>query len=135
MDKKEINYELGIRQTTINMMLFCLKNLSNDDPFKMSVNYLIEREQAINTLRQVCERFGDNDWEEDFYLAEIIDKHLWRNLEDNTKENSDPKIFNTKGEFFEWWNNLRLKNGFLVLSKKDKNIIKQLIYEYRKNYE
>ncbi len=132
----EKDYELGVRQTTINTILFCLKNLSNDDPLKISINTLIEREQAINILRQVCERFGDNNWDEDLHLADIIEKHLWRNLENNRKENSDSKIFNTHLEFCKWWHNVKLKNGFLVLSRKDKDIIEQLFQDYcNKNYE
>lgn len=35
---------------------------------------------AISTLRQVCDEFGDNDWDETLNLSDIVEKHLWRNL-------------------------------------------------------
>lgn len=39
-----------------------------------------ERDEAIRILRDVCEEFGDNDWDNDLHLADIIEKHLHRNL-------------------------------------------------------
>jgi predicted secreted protein len=42
---------------------------------------IIEREEAINTLRDLCREHGDNDWSDDLHLADIIDKHLGRHLD------------------------------------------------------
>ncbi len=41
---------------------------------------LIERQGAIVALREVCERFGDNDWPDELDLVDIIEKHLHRPL-------------------------------------------------------
>jgi hypothetical protein len=43
---------------------------------------ILEREEAIAMLRQVCGEHGDNDWEDDLHLSDVIEKHLWRHLED-----------------------------------------------------
>lgn len=29
-----------------------------------------------NALRRVCERFGDNDWDDNLALSDVIEKHL-----------------------------------------------------------
>ena len=41
---------------------------------------LTERQRAIVALRELCAKFGDNDWPDDLYLADIIEKHLGRHL-------------------------------------------------------
>jgi len=36
----------------------------------------IEREETISALRGVCEDHGDNDWDNDLHLADVVNKHL-----------------------------------------------------------
>jgi len=40
-----------------------------------------EREAAVAALRSVCGDFGDNDWSSEVHLADVIEKHLGRHLE------------------------------------------------------
>ena len=42
--------------------------------------WILEREDAIAQLRDLCEHFGDNEWSEDLHLADIIEKHLGKHL-------------------------------------------------------
>jgi len=35
-----------------------------------------ERAEAIQVLRRVCERLGDNDWPDNLHLVDILSKHL-----------------------------------------------------------
>lgn len=42
--------------------------------------WLIEREEAVARLRWLCEEFGDQDWDDNLHLADVIDKHLGRYL-------------------------------------------------------
>lgn len=44
---------------------------------------LQEREEAIVALRRICERHGDNEWNERLALADILEKHLERYLEED----------------------------------------------------
>lgn len=39
-----------------------------------------ERANTIASLRDLCERFGDNEWEDDLNMSDIIEKHLARHL-------------------------------------------------------
>jgi hypothetical protein len=48
--------------------------------------WVIEREVLIGKLRELCTEFGDNDWEPDLNLGDVLDNHLGRYLE----EPSDP---------------------------------------------
>lgn len=41
-----------------------------------------ERAETIFILRIICKDHGDNDWEDDLHLADIIDKHLGKHLID-----------------------------------------------------
>lgn len=45
-----------------------------------------ERDETIAMLRHVCEEHGDNDWPDNLHLADVIEKHLWRNLDSTRRE-------------------------------------------------
>lgn len=55
---------------------------SVEDPNVLISQLTSERLGAIQALRKTCEYFGDNDWEPDLHLADIIEKHLCRYLEE-----------------------------------------------------
>lgn len=40
-----------------------------------------ERAATVRTLRDICEHYGDQDWPDDLYLPDVIEKHLRRHLE------------------------------------------------------
>jgi predicted secreted protein len=44
------------------------------------VPWLVEREEAVQRLRDLCREFGDLDWTEHMHLADVIDKHLGNHL-------------------------------------------------------
>jgi hypothetical protein len=37
---------------------------------------LLERQQLVAVLRDVCRDHGDNDWPDDLHLADVVQKHL-----------------------------------------------------------
>lgn len=39
-----------------------------------------ERAEAVVALRSICAEHGDNDWEDNLNLADVIEKHLGRHL-------------------------------------------------------
>ena len=83
MDKKEeLAYVEGSRMAWCSMLLTCLKNLGVDDLDAGKARWLVERVQTISILRRVCESHGDNDWDNDLHLADVVEKHLERYLEE-----------------------------------------------------
>lgn len=43
-------------------------------------SYIEERTDFVTALRTVCAEYGDNDWEDDLNLSDILEKHLLRHL-------------------------------------------------------
>jgi hypothetical protein len=50
-----------------------------DDPFKGWREYV---DTVRLSLRNLCRDFGDNDWDDDLHLADVVEKHLGRHLYD-----------------------------------------------------
>ena len=78
---RDLDHERGSRAAWLQMLQICLQNLGYKSEEGGRSAWISEREQAISILRQVCDEFGDNDWPDNLHLADIIEKHLWRNLE------------------------------------------------------
>jgi hypothetical protein len=74
----EKSYIAGNRAAIVGVVAHCLRELGYEegDNETKYLSLLTEREQAIAALREVCEEVGDNDWEDDLHLADIINKHL-----------------------------------------------------------
>ena len=75
----EQDYLRGSKTAYRNMLATCLKHLSDDENID-AARLIYERDEAISVLRDLCKYHGDNDWEDNLYLADIIDKHLGRHL-------------------------------------------------------
>lgn len=50
---------------------------------------IAERLDAVRVLREVCERHGDNDWTDELHLADVIEKHLGRHLDDRDDDDEE----------------------------------------------
>lgn len=78
---KEEAYVQGTRNT-LNIQL---KNIIKELGYSEEVSkesLILERESAIKSLRFACENFGENEWDEQLNLSDIIEKHLVRYLFD-----------------------------------------------------
>ena len=75
----ERSYAEGNRRAWLNVLHTCLRELGEDAP--NAARLASERQEAVARLRQICDRFGDNDWADDLHLPDVIDKHLGRHLE------------------------------------------------------
>ncbi len=76
--KQEQIYIQGKKRAYTNVLRVCLAELNPDERSQSS--WLEERNDTIVQLRELCAKFGDNDWSDDLYLADIIEKHLARYL-------------------------------------------------------
>jgi len=73
---KELAYTEGSRLAWTTMLRECIRHLGYENPDVKKIGWIVEREEAIRELRQICEEFGDLDWENDLHLSDIIAKHI-----------------------------------------------------------
>lgn len=73
-------YEEGERMAWRSMLSNCCRNLGHDDLEAKKAAWIAEKEAVISTLREICEEHGDNDWEDNLHLSDVIEKHLRRHL-------------------------------------------------------
>lgn len=60
-----------------------LHELGYSDPSTRRLETLVKQiEEARLALREVCAAYGDNDWDDKLRLADVIEKHLGRHLDD-----------------------------------------------------
>ncbi len=75
----DVHYEQGNRDAWRTILGHCVKSLNGT---QLDAEHLqLERESTVRMLRNVCERFGDNDWTPQLHLADVIEKHLLSHLE------------------------------------------------------
>jgi len=74
----ERSYERGKRMAWSSLLRQAVHELGMSGRTLESL--IIEREEAVAMLRDICEDHGDNDWKSDLHLADVIDKHLGRHL-------------------------------------------------------
>ena len=79
-EKEEQIYIQGERAVWNSLLRECLKNLGYDSDEANSAKWVVEREAVVIQLRDVCETFGDNEWDESLYLADVVEKHLAKHL-------------------------------------------------------
>ncbi len=89
-EQDELNYDLGSRAAWRVMLGECCRQLGYDDADVQKVAWINEREDAIAALRSACEDHGDNDWPDNLVLADVVEKHLVRYLNDQQESNTMP---------------------------------------------
>ncbi len=81
-EQEEQIYMQGESYSYKNIIRKCqaeLRGLGID--LKTKEEFSEERIETIQILRRLCLEHGDNDWDDDLHLADIIDKHLRRYLD------------------------------------------------------
>ena len=69
------------RQYLIRHLLRELDPECKEEPEVKLARLVVEREEAIQHLRELCAKYGDNSWPNDLHLADVLEKHLGRYLE------------------------------------------------------
>lgn len=76
-EQDEANYRRGQRSAWRNILNIAIRELNYDQDDCAFLHKLIaEREAAIAALRRLCSDYGDNNWPDNMYLSDIIEKHL-----------------------------------------------------------
>jgi len=82
-EANEKHWERGHRAAFVSMLGECLRELGHDkDPAVAYARLVYEREQTLAKLRRLCDEHGDNEWENELHLSDIIEKHLVAPWED-----------------------------------------------------
>ena len=74
----EKNYLAGQQSVWHRMLCDALGNLGAEGFQREQL--VAERVDTVRVLRDLCEVYGDNDWPDNLYLADAIEKHLGRHL-------------------------------------------------------
>lgn len=82
---EESAYERGRRSAYQSMLADAIRELGYDTIDARKSKWIVEREDVVAALRSICEDHGDNDWDEKLSLADVIDKHLHRHLDEETE--------------------------------------------------
>lgn len=84
---REAGYIEGRRAGLRATLSFVLRELGADiattDPLSLELQIGRLTKQLEDTraqLRMVCREFGDDDWDDDLYLADVVEKHLGKHL-------------------------------------------------------
>lgn len=85
-ERDEMNYVRGERSALTRMLAHVLGQLGVDATEAAHARWIIEREETVAKLREVCADFGDNDWPDNLHLGDAIEKHLARALYENSEE-------------------------------------------------
>lgn len=82
-EDEEAIWSAGHRAALVTMLGHVLRELGYDASETQHAKWIVEREQAVATLRVLCAQYGDNDWPDDLHLSDVITKHLERHWEDD----------------------------------------------------
>ena len=81
MNKKEERaYEQGRREVYADIIRSAIRGLGYEG--RPLESLVAEREAAISALRNLCAKHGDNEWSNNLHLADIIEKHIGRHLDE-----------------------------------------------------
>ncbi|HTG95725.1 MAG TPA: hypothetical protein VL866_24195 [Pyrinomonadaceae bacterium] len=78
-EREEAAYALGQKSIYREMLGTALRHLDSDEYSREEL--IKERVDTIAVLRGLCEEHGDNDWDDDLYLADVVSKHLGDHLD------------------------------------------------------
>jgi len=81
-EAEEKAYVQGARRAALTMLQHCAGELGYGTRESEHARWIVEREEAVQRLRDLCREFGDNDWPENMHLGDVIDKHLGEYLRD-----------------------------------------------------
>ncbi len=79
----EPSYQRGQRQVWTALLAQAMAGLGMKG--RTIESLICEREDVVAALRSLCAVHGDNDWTPELHLADVIEKHLARHLEEDFK--------------------------------------------------
>ena len=74
----ERDYTRGSNAAWRQVLSMAMRNL--DSQVNKKARWLDERAGLVAALRIACDDFGDNEWDDNLDLRDVLDKHLVRHL-------------------------------------------------------
>ncbi len=96
----DTDYIRGQRQAWSTLLATAMRELGMTGCTLESL--VLEREATVAALRSVCEEYGDNDWEDELHLADVIEKHLARPLHELHRAGDAVKAANSWYSVERW---------------------------------
>jgi len=90
----ERGYIEGRRMILRRLIAQCAAELGYGDmkdPLAKIASLIADREDTRSALRSVCEFYGDNEWEDNLSLADVVEKHLGRHLDEAARTRGEPR--------------------------------------------
>jgi len=84
----EKDFEAGKRVVLTQLVLSALKELGYEKVESLE-SLIIQREETVHVLRQICTQYGDNDWNSELPLGHVLKEHLWNHLITATEERGE----------------------------------------------
>lgn len=81
----------GNRAAWTRMLQHVLGELGIGDAEAGKARWILEREAVVAALREICDEYGDNDWEPDLHLGDVLEKHLFNYLESTARKRRKSK--------------------------------------------
>lgn len=89
MTTNEKAYTQGYNVAVAGILQWALRALDYRCDATQVAALASERVRVVAKLREVCAEHGDNDWPDELDLVDVIEKHLWRHLDDAGPLSSD----------------------------------------------
>lgn len=79
-ERDERNWSQGYKTALVGLLQELIHRIGIKEPEVAHLKWVDERQRTVNALRSICEDYGDNDWDDNLFLADVIEKHLHRHL-------------------------------------------------------
>ena len=79
--ESERAYIEGRRFTLVRLLTQSMKELMefgelDQSPLIRLAELIKERQETVSKLRELCGKYGDNEWRDNSHLADVVEKHL-----------------------------------------------------------
>lgn len=81
VDRLEESYMRGRKEMAMSVVRGLMPDLELDGDAATCASLSIQIVDAKSMLRNICDDHGDNDWQDDLHLVDILGKHLHDHLE------------------------------------------------------
>ena len=96
-EKEEQKWIDGNKAGYRDLLGHCVRALHDEDTSKEAL--ILQLEDIKSSLRSLCEEFGDNDWDDDLHLADVINKHLGNHLHTQQQVKNTVDLGSVSGSF------------------------------------